>query len=411
MKRFLIYLKQQVVLRWYWIQQVLVTALAAALAWQAGNALQTNGGLAAAVVASLTVRSSLHKSARDGLGQVVGSTVGAGAALLSLHYFGSGVMTVGITVLISLIAARFLHLGEVATINVPVTALIVLGPGLSETTAVKRLISTLIGAGIAIALSTFAHPKTPAGRTIDRISSLTDRCATLLAQMAEGLIDGYTVDEAGRWLARARFLVEEIPSIRNQVIEARVFAKWLPESRSSKAEKLYLRAIAVEHMIVQTRATSRNLYDLRLHGGVKPELMQGIGALLSTASYALTVSSEDFRFDPYSSAKDPLTSELRASADAVTALALSDHEEIAGGQIARVMAAISSTLIIADSLDQISPTIRNVPTPQEPANQKVLAVSPIELARNWQDRLFRAIPSKVREKLEALWSRIDRSRL
>jgi hypothetical protein len=229
--------------------------------------------------------------------------------------------------------------------------------------------------------------------------------------MAEGLIDGYTVDEAGRWLARARFLVEEIPSIRNQVIEARVFAKWLPESRSAKAEKLYLRAIAVEHMIVQTRATSRNLYDLRLHGGVKAEITQGVGALLSTASYALTVSAEDFRFDPYRSAKDPLTSELRASADAVTALALSDHEEIAGGQIARVMAAISSTLIIADSLDQISPTIRNVPTPQQPADQKVLAVSPLELARNWQDRLFRAIPSKVREKLEALWSRIDRSRL
>lgn len=402
---------QQVVLRWYWIQQVLVTAIAAALAWQVGDQVQTNGGIAAAVVASLTVRSSLHKSARDGLGQVIGSTVGAGAALLAIRYLGSGIVTVGVTVLISLVAARVLHLGEVATINVPVAALIVLGPGLSETTAVKRLISTLIGAGIAIALSIFAQPKSPAGRTIDRISSLTERCSTLLAQMAEGLVDGYTTDDAGRWLARARLLVEEIPSIRNQVIEARVFAKWLPESRSAKAEKLYLRAIAVEHMIVQTRATSRNLYDLQLHGGVKPELTQGIGALLSTASYALTVSAEDFRFDPYSIAKDPLTSELRLSADAVATLALADHEEIASGQIARVMAAISSTLIIADSLDQISPTIRNVPSPQEPAGQKVLALSPIELAKDWQARLYRLIPSKVRMSLESLWSKIDRTRL
>jgi len=219
---------QQLVLRWYWIQQVLVTAIAAAIAWAVGDRAFTNGGLVAAVVASLTVRSSLHKSAREGVGQIVGSTLGAGAALLSLHYFGSGVVTVGITVLISLFAARVLHLGEVATINVPVTALIVLGPGLSETTASKRLTSTLIGAAIAIVLSTFAHPKTPAGRTIDRISSMTDRCAALLAQMAEGLIDGYAIDEAGRWLHRGRLLAEEIPSIRNQVIEARVFAKWLP---------------------------------------------------------------------------------------------------------------------------------------------------------------------------------------
>ena len=393
-------LAQQFVLRWYWIQQVLVTSLAAALAWQIGDRAFTNGGLVAAVVASLTVRSSLHKSTREGLGQIVGSTVGAGAALGALHYFGSGLITVGITVLISLVAARALHLGEVATINVPVTALIVLGPGLSETTASNRLLSTLIGAAIAIVLSTFAHPKTPAGRTIDRISSLTDRCAGLLAQMAEGLIDGYSLDEAGRWLARARLLVEEIPSIKNQVIEARVFAKLLPASRSANSEKLYLRSIAVEHMIVQTRATSRILYDLKLHGGVKVELSHGIGELLSTASYALTVSAEDFRFDPYGGVKDPLTSEIRNSADTLVALALADHDEIASGQIARVLAAVSSTVIIADSLDQISPAIRKVPTPHAPANQQVLAISPIEQARTWQNRLYRLIPSKVRNYLE-----------
>ena len=399
-RKYLQRLIQQFVLRWYWIQQVLVTAIAAAIAWQAGDRAFTNGGLVAAVVASLTVRSSLHKSAREGLGQIVGSTVGAGAALISLHYFGSGVVTVGITVLISLVAARALHLGEVATINVPVTALIVLGPGLSETTASKRLISTLIGAAIAIALSTFAHPKTPAGRTIDRISSLTERCAALLAQMAEGLIDGYSLDDSGRWLARARLLTEEIPSIRNQVIEARVFAKWLPASRSANAEKLYLRAIAVEHMIVQTRATSRILYDLKLHGGVKSELSQGIGSLLSTASYALTVSAEDFRFDPYSVSKDPLTAEIRSSAEHLTSLALEDHDEIATGQIARVLAAVSSTIIIADSLDQMSPAIRKVPSPDAPSGQQVLAVSPIEQVRSWQNRLYRLIPQRAREYLE-----------
>ena len=393
-------LAQQFVLRWYWIQQVLVTSIAAAIAWQVGDRAFTNGGLVAAVVASLTVRSSLHKSTREGLGQIVGSTVGAGAALGALHYFGSGLITVGITVLISLVAARALHLGEVATINVPVTALIVLGPGLSETTASNRLLSTLIGAAIAIVLSTFAHPKTPAGRTIDRVSSLTDRCAGLLAQMAEGLIDGYSLDEAGRWLARARLLVEEIPSIKNQVIEARVFAKWIPASRSANSEKLYLRSIAVEHMIVQTRATSRILYDLKLHGGVKVELSQGIGDLLSTASYALTVSAEDFRFDPYGGVKDPLTSEIRSSADALIALALADQDEITSGQIARVLAAVSSTVIIADSLDQISPAIRKVPTPQTAASQQVLAVSPIEQARTWQNRLYRLIPGRIRSYLE-----------
>ena len=136
--------------------------------------------MVAAIVASLTVRSSLHKSAREGFGQVIGSSVGAGAALLSVHFFGLGLITVGLTVLICLVAARVLHLGEVAAINVPVTALIVIGPGLSQNNASDRLISTITGALIAIVCSIFAHPKTPAGRTIDRISSLTDRSAVLL---------------------------------------------------------------------------------------------------------------------------------------------------------------------------------------------------------------------------------------
>ena len=390
---------QQFVLRWYWIQQVLVTAVAAAIAWQVGDGLFKNGGLVTAIVATLTVSSSLHKSTREGVGQVVGSSVGAGAALLALHFFGLGIITVGITVLISLVAARILHLGSVAAINVPVTALIVIGPGLSEANAVNRLTATIIGAAIAIVLSAFASPKSAARRTIDRISSLSDRCASLLAQMAEGLVDGQTIDDAGRWLARARLLAEEIPSIRNQVIEARVFAKWLPAARAANAETLYLRSIAVEHIIVQTRATSRILYDLQLHGGVQKDLSQGVGALLSVASYALNVSAEDFRFDPYSGSKGSLTSEIRLNARALIAKALTDDDAIATGQVARVLAAVSSTIIIADSLDQISPAIRNVPTPA-PLSQRVLARSPLEQAKSWQDRLYRAVPVKVREYFE-----------
>ncbi len=260
-------LGQQFVVRWYWIQQVLVTAIAAAVAWQVGDSVLKHGGLVAAIVATLTVRSSLHKSTREGVVKLLVHPW----ALVQLYWLFTSLVLVLLLLespfLLSLVAARILHLGEVAAINVPVTALIVIGPGLSETNAANRLTSTIIGAVIAIIFSTFTHPKTPAGRTIDRISSLTDRCAALLAQMAKGLSEEYTLDEAGRWLARSRLLAEEIPSIRNQVIEARVFAKWLPASRTENAEKLYLRGIAVEHMIVQVRATARILYDLRLHGG------------------------------------------------------------------------------------------------------------------------------------------------
>ena len=391
---------QQFIDRWYWIQQVVVTALAAAISWQVGDLALKNGGVVAAIVATLTVRSSLHKSTREGLGQVVGSSVGAGAALIALHFFGLGIITVALTVLISLTAARVLHLGEVAAINVPVTALIVIGPGLSQTNAANRLISTLIGAGIAIVASIFAHPKTPAGRSIDRISSLTDRCAMLNSQMAEGVADHYSQERAGRWLARTRLLAEEIPSIRNQALEARVFAKWLPVVRSENAERLYLRGVALEHIIIQTRAISRALFDIKLSGGVSEQINQEIAHLLSTLSFALSVSAEDFRFDPYSGSKEPITSEIRLSAESSASLIMAESSELAQGQLARLMTVVSSAVIIADSLDQISPAIANVPTPEGPASAHVLAKSPIDQAKVWQQRLYQLLPDRIQRYLD-----------
>jgi len=391
---------QQFIDRWFWIQQVVVTALAASISWQVGDSVLKNGGVVAAIVAALTVRSSLHKSTREGLGQIVGSSVGASAALLSLHFFGLGLITVGLTVLISLVAARILHLGEVAAINVPVTALIVIGPGLSQTNAANRLISTLIGASIAIVASVFAHPKTPAGRTIDRISSLTERCAVLNSQMAEGVAENYSQDRAGRWLARARLLAEEIPTIRNQALEARVFAKWLPAVRSENAERLYLRGVALEHMIIQTRATSRALFDIRLGGGMSPEITSAMATLLSSVSYALSVNAEDFRFDPYSATKEPTTAEIRLNAESAITTVVSQASALEKSQLARLMTVISSATIIADSLDQNSPTIKNVPTPEGPASAHVLAKSPLDQAKLWQQRLYQLLPKRLRSYLE-----------
>ena len=197
-----------------WVRQITVTALAAGIAWLIGDSLITNGGLVAAIVASLSTRISVHKSIREGFGQILGTAIGAGIALSAVWAFDFGFITVAFTVFLCAVIARALHLGEVASINVPVTALIVIGPGLSENTAIHRTQSTLVGAAIAILFSYFSHPKTPAGRTIDQITKLGNKCAELLAKMAAGVAAGFTEKDAGNWLAQARLLVEEIPKVR-----------------------------------------------------------------------------------------------------------------------------------------------------------------------------------------------------
>ena len=143
-----------------WVRQIFVAAIASATAWMIGDNLVFNGGVVAAIVCALSIRISLYKSVREGLGQIVGTAIGAGVALLTVHYFNFGVIAIGTTVLLCSVVARGLRLGEVASVNVPVTALIVIGPGISGSTAEHRLASTLIGAAVAIVFSYFSHANT-----------------------------------------------------------------------------------------------------------------------------------------------------------------------------------------------------------------------------------------------------------
>ena len=113
-----------------WVRQIAVAGLAGATAWQVGDVLIKNGGVVAAIVCALSIRISLHKSLREGLGQIVGTAIGASVALTAVALFEFGFISVGITIIMCAVVARALHLGEVASINVPVTALIVISPGL-----------------------------------------------------------------------------------------------------------------------------------------------------------------------------------------------------------------------------------------------------------------------------------------
>ena len=58
-----------------WVRQIAVAGLAGAVSWQVGDLLITDGGVVAAIVCSLSIRVSLHKSIREGFGQIVGTDV------------------------------------------------------------------------------------------------------------------------------------------------------------------------------------------------------------------------------------------------------------------------------------------------------------------------------------------------
>jgi uncharacterized membrane protein YgaE (UPF0421/DUF939 family) len=360
-----------------WVRQITVAAIASATAWVIGDQLVFSGGLVAAIVCALSIRISLYKSVREGLGQIVGTAIGAGVALLTVHYFNFGVIAIGLTVFLCSVVARGLRLGEVATVNVPVTALIVIGPGISGSTAQHRLASTLIGAAVAIVFSYFSHASTPAGRTVSQIARIGKRSAELISEMAEGVAAGITQKQAGNWLAKARLLVEEIPSLRSQALEAKQYARWSPLAGVDEAEALYVQGVAVEHMVVQVRTIARTLFDSTLDPKRKDTVDREIAYALSATSYAITAKIELIESDYRGSEIDNIARDLRLAADNLTEELLARAEQLPRSQFVRCISLVSQMKIIANSLDESSPALHNVQTPGEPTSAKVISLSPV----------------------------------
>jgi hypothetical protein len=362
-----------------WVRQITVAAVASATAWVIGDNLVFKGGLVAAIVCALSIRISLYKSVREGLGQIVGTAIGAGVALLTVHYFSFGVIAIGLTVFLCSVVARGLRLGEVATVNVPVTALIVIGPGISGSTAQHRLASTLIGAAVAIVFSYFSHASTPAGRTVNQISRLGIRSAELISEMAEGVAAGFTQKQSGAWLSKARLLVEEIPILRSQSIEAKRYARWSPLAEVDEAESLYIQGIAIEHMLVQIRSMARTLFDATLDPARKDIVDRQVAYALSATSSAITEKLELLESDNRDSQIDNIARDLRLAADNLTEELIEKDDQLPRSQFVRCISLVSQMKIIANSLDESSPALYSVSTPGEPSSAQVITVQPVKL--------------------------------
>ena len=372
-----------------WVRQIAIAGLSGGVAWYLGDQVVEGGGVVAAIVSTLSIRISLHKSLREGFGQIVGTAIGAGTALLTVSLFNFGFLAIASTIILCAVVARALHLGEVASVNVPVTALIVIGPGISQNTATHRLGSTLIGAAVAIFFSYFSVPNTPIDRARIQIKSVSQKAADLLARMSEGVAAGYTQKEAGNWLAKARLLVEEIPAIRAQSVEARSHARWFPTAEKDVAEEMYIEGIAVEHTLVQVRTIARTLFDSAVEGGIADSTKKQIAVALSAASYAIS-AHVDLPDDINDFGSSP-TDDAREAGSALAETLIEDGKDVDQEQIVRGLSIVANIGIIADSLDHNSPALKDVVTPDEPAKSKVLEVSPLEQTATLWNRIKRSV--------------------
>lgn len=142
--------------------QAAKTAVAAGFAWfiaadVLGNNIPVFAPLAALLTVQVTVWDSLARGLQRVLGVVVGVLVAYGFARLA----GINAWSIGLVIFVSLLAGRVLRLGQQGSIQVPVSALLVLVLGATTGGyAVDRVVDTVVGAATGILVNLVIVPPT-----------------------------------------------------------------------------------------------------------------------------------------------------------------------------------------------------------------------------------------------------------
>jgi len=264
------------------------TTLAAVLAYLLAVALLGTEvqPLLAPLTALLVAQVTVFRTVTSGVERVGSVVAGVLVAVLLSQVVGLNWWSLGITIFVSLVIGRVLHLGD-HTLEVPISAMLVLAvTGQARIAALDRVAETLVGAVTGVVVSFMLRPPVyvqPAG---DAVGELAAEMSKLLASMGEELTEGWSGEQARAWEDRARELDRPLRAARIALARGEESLRLNPRQRRIREGASSLRAAlaALEHAAVQLRGITLDLADLaeavESSGQAEPELLVALGALL-----------------------------------------------------------------------------------------------------------------------------------
>ena len=264
------------------------TTLAAVLAYLLAVALLGNDvpPLLAPLTALLVAQVTVFRTVTSGVERVGSVVAGVLVAVLLSRVVGLSWWSLGITIFVSLVIGRVLHLGD-HTLEVPISAMLVLAvTGPARIAALDRVAETLVGAVTGVVVSFMLRPPVyvqPAG---DAVGALAAEMAELLTSMGRELTEGWSSGQASAWEDRARELDRPLRAARIAVARGDESLRLNPRQRRVREGASSLRAAlaALEHAAVQIRGLTLDLADLadavESSDQAEPELLVALGALL-----------------------------------------------------------------------------------------------------------------------------------
>ncbi len=223
----------------------------------------------AALTALIVVQVTLTGTLVSGLQRVLSVLAGVLIALGFVSVVGLSWWSLGLLVGASIVVGQLLRLGP-QLVEAPISAMLVLGVGYAggaEMVALERVLETLVGAAVGLAVNLVVPPAVASRFAGQALQRLADEIAGLLDAAAVEIPKGLHPDVAGRWLEDARRLNRHVPRVDRALAHAEESAQLNLRALTKRDRGLGLRdgLEALEHCSVTVRSLFRAVYDASVH--------------------------------------------------------------------------------------------------------------------------------------------------
>jgi uncharacterized membrane protein YgaE (UPF0421/DUF939 family) len=272
--------------------QAVKTALACGLSWfVAADALGNSIPVFAPLAALLTVQVTIWESISRGLQRVLGVVAGVVVAYGFARLAGINAWSIGLVVLVSFLLGRVLRLGAQGSVQVPVSALLVLVLGATTGGyAADRVLDTAVGAALGIAVNLVIVPRSHVQEATAGVQGFARELAGVLADASACVRSGTGgPSDAAALLARARLLEAQGQRVAGGARQARTALRWSPSAKRNRAgAELLAPAVAKLRLVErQVRGIARAVADTTGDWRGAPELPAGLGRLLDATAAQL----------------------------------------------------------------------------------------------------------------------------
>lgn len=257
--------------RWGITLQVLKIGLASGCAWALAVWLfHSEKPYFAPMAAILCLQVTVAESVSRGIQRIMGVVGGILMALLFTNVVGVHAWSIGLVVIVAMVAGSWFRLGPQGIPQVAISALLVMTIGSSVSGyALFRILDTMLGAVVAILVNALIIPPDFTRQAENSLEMLAHAVSEVLAGIRLDLLAGLDPQEASYHLKRARAIDRALHDARVAIRRAEESLKWnyLMRQRKSRLERLRSAVSVLEHSVSQVRGIARTLF-LTLHRDV-----------------------------------------------------------------------------------------------------------------------------------------------